>query len=32
VATSLLKKPADKNDRADMTGQTIVIDPGRYFH
>jgi 3-oxoacyl-[acyl-carrier protein] reductase len=40
--TSLLKKPADKDDCADMvvtmcrtetmTGQTIVIDSGRYFH
>src|ERR1700732_4455238 len=39
---SLLKKPADKADCADMavamcrtetmTGQTIVIDSGRYFH
>jgi len=42
AATSLLKKPADKDDCADMvvtmcrtetmTGQTIVIDSGRYFH
>jgi 3-oxoacyl-[acyl-carrier protein] reductase len=41
-ATSLLKKPADKDDCADMvvtmcrtetmTGQTIVIDAGRVFH
>lgn len=41
-ATSLLKKPADKDDCADMvvtmcrtdtmTGQTVVIDSGRYFH
>ena len=41
AATSLLKKPADKDDCADMvvtmcrtetmTGQTIVIDSGRYF-
>jgi 3-oxoacyl-[acyl-carrier protein] reductase len=40
--TSLLKKPADKEDCADMvvtmcrtetmTGQTTVIDAGRYFH
>ena len=40
--SSLLKKPADKEDCADMvvtmcrtktmTGQTIVIDAGRYFH
>ncbi len=39
--TALLKKPADKDDCADMvvtmcrtdtmTGQTIVIDSGRYF-
>src|SRR6266403_3863399 len=39
---SLLKKPADKDDCADMavtmcrtetmTGQTVVIDSGRYFH
>src|SRR5579863_1934476 len=42
AATSLLKKPADKNDCADMvitmcrsetmTGQTTLIDSGRYFH
>ena len=42
AATSLLKKPADKDDCADMvvtmcrtetmTGQTIVIDSGRTFH
>jgi 3-oxoacyl-[acyl-carrier protein] reductase len=42
ATTSLLKKPADKDDCADMvvamcrtetmTGQTIVIDSGRYFH
>ena len=42
AATSLLKKPADKDDCADMvvtmcrtdtmTGQTIAIDSGRYFH
>src|SRR6187399_2903625 len=41
AATSLLKKPADKDDCADMvvamcrtetmTGQTAVIDSGRYF-
>jgi 3-oxoacyl-[acyl-carrier protein] reductase len=41
AATALLKKPADKDDCADMvvamcrtetmTGQTIVIDSGRYF-
>jgi 3-oxoacyl-[acyl-carrier protein] reductase len=41
-ATSLLKRPADRDDCADMvvtlchaetmTGQTIVIDSGRYFH
>src|SRR3954454_16411437 len=41
AATSLLKKPADKDDCADMvvtmcrtdtmTGQTIAIDSGRYF-
>ncbi len=41
-ATSLLKKPAHKDDCADMvvtmcrtetmTGQTMVIDSGRYFH
>ena len=39
---SLLKRPADKDDCADMvvtmcrtetmTGQTIAIDSGRYFH
>jgi len=42
AASSLLKKPADKDDCADMvvtmcrtetmTGQTIVIDAGRIFH
>jgi len=42
AATSLLKRPADKDDCADMvvtmcrtdtmTGQTIAIDSGRYFH
>src|SRR5438445_11888552 len=42
AATSLLKKAADKDDCADMavtmcrtdtmTGQTIAIDSGRYFH
>jgi 3-oxoacyl-[acyl-carrier protein] reductase len=42
AAASLLKKPADKEDCADMvvtmcrtdtmTGQTIAIDSGRYFH
>jgi len=42
AATSLLKKPDDKDDCADMvvtmcrtetmTGQTVVIDSGRYFH
>jgi 3-oxoacyl-[acyl-carrier protein] reductase len=42
AATSLLKKPADKDDCAEMvvtmcrtgtmTGQTVVIDAGRYFH
>jgi 3-oxoacyl-[acyl-carrier protein] reductase len=42
AAASLLKRPADKDDCADMvvtmcrtqtmTGQTIVIDAGRYFH
>jgi 3-oxoacyl-[acyl-carrier protein] reductase len=42
AASSLLKKPADKEDCADMvvtmcrtdtmTGQTVVIDSGRYFH
>ncbi len=41
AATALLKKPADKEDCADMvvamcrtetmTGQTVVIDSGRYF-
>lgn len=41
AATSLLRKPADKDDCGDMvvtmcrtetmTGQTIVIDSGRYF-
>jgi 3-oxoacyl-[acyl-carrier protein] reductase len=41
AATSLLKKPADKDDCVDMlvaiwrtetiTGQTVVIDSGRYF-
>lgn len=41
AATSLLKRPADKDDCADMvvamcrtetmTGQTAVIDSGRYF-
>ena len=40
--TAILKKPADKDDCADMvvtmcrtdtmTGQTVVIDAGRYFH
>ncbi len=40
--SSLLKKPADKDDCADMvvamcrtetmTGQTVVIDSGRIFH
>jgi 3-oxoacyl-[acyl-carrier protein] reductase len=40
-STALLKKPADKDDCADMvvtmcrtetmTGQTVVIDAGRYF-
>jgi 3-oxoacyl-[acyl-carrier protein] reductase len=40
--TAVLKKPADKEDCADMvvtmcrtetmTGQTVVIDAGRYFH
>ena len=40
--SSLLRKAADKDDCADqvvtmcrtntMTGQTIVIDSGRYFH
>jgi 3-oxoacyl-[acyl-carrier protein] reductase len=42
ASTSLLKRPADKDDCADMvltmcrtetmTGQAIVIDSGRYFH
>jgi 3-oxoacyl-[acyl-carrier protein] reductase len=42
AATSLLKKAADKDDCADMvvtmcrtetmTGQTVVIDAGRFFH
>src|SRR5881275_3081025 len=42
AASSLLKRPADKDDCADMvvtmcrtdtmTGQTIAIDSGRYFH
>ncbi|MBV9860639.1 MAG: SDR family oxidoreductase [Alphaproteobacteria bacterium] len=42
AAASLLKKPADKEDCAEMvvtmcrtdtmTGQTIVIDSGRFFH
>ncbi len=42
AATAVLKKPADKDDVADMvvtmcrtdtmTGQTIAIDSGRYFH
>jgi 3-oxoacyl-[acyl-carrier protein] reductase len=42
ATTSLLRKPADKDDCADMvvtmcrtetmTGQTVVIDSGRYFH
>ena len=42
AAAALLKKAADKDDVADqvvtmcrtetMTGQTIVIDAGRYFH
>jgi len=42
AASSLLKKPADKDDCADMvvtmcrtetmTGQTVVIDSGRIFH
>jgi 3-oxoacyl-[acyl-carrier protein] reductase len=40
--SALLKRPADKDDCADMvvtmcrtetmTGQTVVIDSGRYFH
>jgi len=42
AASALLKKPADKDDCADMvvtmcrtdtmTGQTVVIDAGRIFH
>ena len=42
ASTSLLKRAADKDDCADMvvtmcrtetmTGQTVVIDSGRYFH
>lgn len=42
ASSSLLKKAADKDDCADMvvtmcrtetmTGQTVVIDSGRYFH
>jgi 3-oxoacyl-[acyl-carrier protein] reductase len=42
ASTSLLKRPADKDDCADMvvamcrtetmTGQTVVIDSGRFFH
>ena len=42
ASTALLKRPADKDDCADMvvtmsrtetmTGQTIGIDSGRYFH
>lgn len=42
AGTALLKKPADKDDCADMvvtmcrtetmTGQTVVIDAGRIFH
>jgi 3-oxoacyl-[acyl-carrier protein] reductase len=42
AASALLKKPADKDDCADMvvtmcrtetmTGQTVVIDSGRMFH
>jgi len=42
AASSVLKKPADKDDCADMvvtmcrsntmTGQTVVIDSGRVFH
>ena len=42
ATSSLLKRPADKDDCADMvvtmcrtetmTGQTIIIDAGRYFH
>src|ERR1700751_5253427 len=42
ASSALLKKPADKDDCANMvvtmcrtetmTGQTVVIDSGRYFH
>jgi 3-oxoacyl-[acyl-carrier protein] reductase len=42
ASSSLLKRPADKDDCADMvvtmcrsdtmTGQTVVIDAGRIFH
>ncbi len=42
ASMSLLKKAADKDDVADqvvtmcrtdtMTGQTVVIDSGRFFH
>ena len=42
AAASLLRKPADKDDCAEMvvamcrtetmTGQTVVIDSGRVFH
>ncbi|HVC52610.1 MAG TPA: SDR family oxidoreductase [Stellaceae bacterium] len=42
AATAILKKPADKDDCAvmvvtvcrseTMTGQTVLIDSGRYFH
>ncbi len=42
ASTALLKKPADKDDCAEMvvtmcrtetmTGQTVVIDAGRIFH
>jgi len=42
AATAILKKPADKDDCAEMvvtvcrsetmTGQTVLIDSGRYFH
>ena len=42
AAGSLLKKPADKDDCADqvvtmcktstMTGQTVIIDAGRFYH
>ena len=42
ASASLLKRPADKDDCADMvvtmcrtetmTGQTVVIDSGRVFH